>query len=177
MILSSPESLRILEQALSRENETASFYTDCLKKAGNPGAVSILKDLVNDENRHAEIVARLIEEARKESPAPVRKTPDTDTAKTRLDRALSGRAMKDAGFSPKSADIQGMLTKALEIEKESFTLYSRAYEEAQENEVKAVYLYLVKEENKHYVMIDNLIDYLDDPGRWLYEEENLIFRL
>ena len=108
---------------------------------------------------------------------PVLSTPDTDTAKTRLERALTGTAIKDTGFSPESADIKGMLSKALEIEKESFTLYSRAYEESQENEVKAVYLYLAKEENKHFVMIDNLIDYLDDPGRWLYEEENLIFRL
>ena len=177
MKLSSPESLRIMEQALTRENETASFYTDCLKKAGHPSTVSILKDLVNDEKRHAKIVASLIEEARKESPALVMKTPETETAKNRLDRALSGRAMNDVGFSPETADIQDTLKKALEIEKESFTLYSKAYEDAHENEVKAVYLYFSKEENKHYVMIDNLIDYLDDPGRWLYEEENLIFRL
>ena len=175
MKLSSPESFRILEQALTRENETALYYTDCLKKTGHPGAVSILKDLVNDEKRHAKIVASLIEEARKESPDIVMKTPETETAKNRLDRALSGKAMNDAKFS-ESGDVLGMLNKALKIEKESFTLYSRAYEDAQENEVKAVYLYFSKEENKHYVLIDNFINYLDDPGRWLYEEENLIFR-
>ena len=45
------------------------------------------------------------------------------------------------------------------------------------DETKALYEYLAKEESRHYDLIHNLIDYLDDPGRWLYEEENLIFRL
>ena len=68
------------------------------------------------------------------------------------------------------------LTFALEIEKQSFNHYSQAAEDAEDNETAAVYRFLAGEENKHYVMIDNTLDFIDDPGRWLYEEENLIFR-
>ncbi|HUT64375.1 MAG TPA: hypothetical protein VMZ04_10510, partial [Anaerolineae bacterium] len=68
------------------------------------------------------------------------------------------------------------LTFALEIEKQSFNHYSRAAEDSDNNETAAVYRFLAGEENKHYIIIDNAIDFIDDPGRWLYEEENLIFR-
>ena len=68
------------------------------------------------------------------------------------------------------------LAFALEVEKQSFNHYSQAAEDAENNETAAVYRFLAGEENKHYIMIDNALDFLDDPGRWLYEEENLIFR-
>jgi rubrerythrin len=84
--------------------------------------------------------------------------------------------MTDTSFSPETASVMDMLKKALAIEKESFDIYAKAAEEAEEDEIKIVYKFLSGEENKHYVIIDNLISYLDNPGRWLYEEENLVFR-
>ncbi|MHB9028515.1 MAG: hypothetical protein ACYC9O_07085, partial [Candidatus Latescibacterota bacterium] len=66
--------------------------------------------------------------------------------------------------------------KALEIEKESFTNYMKSASECSNPEVIAVYRYLAEEENKHYIILDNLLSYLDVPGRWLYYEENMVFQ-
>ena len=176
MKLTSAESLKILEYALKREEETGSFYKECHGKAKNSGAKEIMKDLAADEKCHADIVSNLIAEARKDSPAISIKTAETDNARKRLEHALKSKTMTDRSFSPETASVMDMLKKALAIEKESFDIYAKAAAEAEEDEIKAVYKFLSGEENKHYVIIDNLISYLDDPGRWLYEEENLVFR-
>ena len=85
---------------------------------------------------------------------------------------------KDGKLPPLSekATTREALTFALEVERQSFNHYSQAAEDTENNETAAVYRFLASEENKHYIMIDNTLDFIDDPGRWLYEEENLIFR-
>ena len=177
MKLNSRESIEILKYALKREKETAAFYNECIGKSKSSGTREILKGLAADEDRHAKIVSRLIAEAQKDSSSLSVETAPTESAKKRLEHALKSSAMTDKSFSAESASVQEMLKKALEIEKESFDTYAKAAHDAEEDELKAIFKFLSDEENKHYVMIDNLIDYLDDPGRWLYEEENLIFRL
>ena len=92
--------------------------------------------------------------------------------KTRLGNAKIGSSVTGV----ENASAMDMMKKALNIEKESFDLYSGAAKDSEESEIKAIYTYLAAEENKHYVTIQNVISYFEHPDEWLYEEENLIFR-
>ncbi len=171
MKFSNPESKKALEYAQTREQEAVELYRSCADKANNMDTVAVSNILVEEEQKHYEIVTNLLKETGDVSDVALS---DTGTPKDRLQSMFTHRKME--GFQNESASVIDLLKQALENEKESFDLYSKAESEAADNETAAVFKYLAGEENKHYVMVDNLLDYLDKPDRWIYEEENLIFR-
>ena len=171
MELSNPESKKALEYAQSREQEAVKLYQSCADNAQNPGTEAVSKMLVEEEQKHYEIVTKILNEAEGIADA----VNDTGTPKERLENIFAHHKMAD--FASEAASVIDLLTQALENEKESFEIYSTAQVDAEDNETAAVFKYLAGEENKHYIMVGNLLDYLDSPGRWIYEEENLIFRL
>jgi hypothetical protein len=102
--------------------------------------------------------------------------PDSMKSQERAEKIFN--KFKDGKVPPISdkMDAKNAFSFALEIEKQSFDHYSRAAADADDNETRAVYQFLAGEENKHYNIINNAMDFIDDPGRWLYQEENLVFR-
>jgi rubrerythrin len=170
----SESTIAILKYAAQREMETHDFYASCLAKATISGTKEILQTLVRDEKRHYDIVTGILQEGG--AAGAMKELIDTPDAKSQLTRALSHSKVTGEEFSAEHASVHDLLVRALEIEKESFTTYSQGFEEAGDSETKAVFKFLAGEENKHYIMIDNLMSFLDNPGTWLYEEENLIFR-
>ena len=176
MRFSSTESIRALHYAADREIESREHYEKCLASASSPGAKEIFRGLVDDERRHFEMVARLLTEADAGKKTPTMETIRSEAAKVRVERSFPNLSATAPNFSADTATIHEILQHALALEKESFDNYSHAAEESEELEIKAVYRFFAGEENIHYVLVDNLLDFLDAPGRWLYEEENLIFR-
>ena len=174
MKLTLQNSIRAIEYAADQERETRDFYRTCLDRASAPGTRAILSGLIGDEDHHRDILLRLITAATGNTPTPG--LIETEAARVRLERAFSRNAIEDPSFEPDRRNVRGILEKALEIEKESFSNYLTAAEESTAPEVAATYRYLAGEENKHYIMIENLLSYLDVPGRWLYYEENLVFQ-
>lgn len=171
----SEESVKALEYAAEKELETEDFYRQTLNKVQNPGVINILKSLVEDEKKHYTIVMKLLKETSEGKPPSVEMI-ESDAAKVRLERSFSESSFRNEESIRKDATGLEILKKGLDIEIESFNNYSRAAEESEEEEVKAVYRFLAGEENKHYILIDNLLSFVDVPSRWLYNEENLIFR-
>lgn len=177
MKFSSEASIAVLEYAQIREKESRDFYKACLAKAAIAGTQEILKGLVADEERHYAIVTDLIKNARDKAKTAKVDTTKPVSAKTVLEKAFPHTMTVDKTFAVESATVGEMLSKALANEKESYTNYMKAAKDADENELKDIYTFLAEEEKKHYTIIDNLADYLDDPGNWLYNEENILFQL
>jgi rubrerythrin len=171
----SKESVSALEYAANKELETENFYRQILDKINNPGAITILKGLVEDEKKHYAIVMRLLKETTEGNPPSIEMI-ESEAAKVRLERAFSESAIQGKEIGREDSSTLEILKKGLEIEIESFNNYSRAAEEADDEELKAVFRFLAGEENKHYILIDNLLSFVDVPSRWLYYEENLIFQ-
>lgn len=175
MELHSDESIRTLEYAAEREKETMNFYRSCIDRVDSPGTKEILRGLVDDERKHHDIFMRMLKKGTRGEIPPV-ETMHSEAAKVRLERAFTHHSIEDPKFVPERQDIRGILEKALEIEKESFSNYSKASEGCTNLQLQSVYAFLAAEENKHYIILENLLSYLDVPGRWLYYEENLIFQ-
>jgi len=173
----SAASIEVLEYARKREQESRDFYKQCLEKATIKGTREILKSLVADEERHFNIVTDMLKKAKETGRVKGVDTGDPGNGQTQFEKAFPHKMTAVTDFSAESATVGEMLKKALDNEKESHNNYSKAAGEAEEPELKEIYSFLAKEENRHYNLIDNLIDYLADPDEWIYEEENLIFRL
>ena len=168
--------MNALKYAVSKEKAAEEFYTEKAQTLKVPGTGEIFKDLAKDERKHFEIVSDLLRQAESGAVTADITLPLPANPKERVEKVFS--RFRDVHLPPLSekTTAREALTYALEIEKQSFDHYSLAAEDADNSETAAVYRFLAGEENKHYNMIDNTIDFIDDPGRWLYEEENLIFR-
>lgn len=176
MKFNSSESISVLKSAMEKEKAAEEFYNEKSQSISDPAVKRIFSDLAKDENAHYEMVSSLAAQAEAGNENAVN-LPDPIDAKMRVESAVgkfSGGALPDIGDD---TSVREALTFALEIERISFNNYSQAAEDAEDSEIKAIYRYLASEENKHYIILDNTLDFLDDPDRWIYEEENLIFRL
>ena len=170
MEFTSRESVHALKQAQLREQEAYERYQRALDEAKIEGTRNVLALLVADEKRHYQIVTSFINDAEKGiEPSEVDMT-EQPSAKERLDQAFSHSGEIKERLDAENASTIELLEKAKEAEKESFDLYSKLAGETENNETVSVYRYLAREENRHYVMVDNLLDFVGDPGNWLYEE-------
>ena len=177
MKFNSEESINVLKYAVEKEKAAEDFYTEKTQTVQESAAREIFKSLAGDEHKHFEMVSELLKQAESGAETSTIILPPSLSPKERVETIFSGfKGGKLPSLSEKTTAREA-LTFALEIEKQSFNHYSQAAEDAENNETADVYRFLAGEENKHYIMIDNALDFIDDPGRWLYEEENLIFRL
>jgi rubrerythrin len=174
MKFSSTESITALRGAQEREHEAVSLYEKCFSEALNESVRTVLAILVQEEQKHFEIVSALIAEAEAGTSSSI-KVGTPGEARQVLAEAFGHVSM--SSFASEKATVDIMLEQALANENESFDLYSRLASAAEQNETAAVYRYLAQQENKHFNMVNNLLNFLGDPSRWLYEEENLIFHL
>ena len=173
MKFSSRESIKAIEQAQYREKEAVDLYERCFESAANEGVRTILRMLAAEEQKHYRIMVQLAADAQTDN-LPAVDTGTGESAREVFDKAFAHISMSD--FTADGAGIDELLVQALENEKESFNLYSSLADSSESMETAAVFQYLAAEENKHYIMVSNMLNFLGDPGRWLYEEENLIFR-
>ena len=61
--------------------------------------------------------------------------------------------------------------KALEIEQESIDLYEKLHSEAQDNDDKELFAYLIGQEKEHYQLFFNIIKLLNRPNEWVEDAE------
>jgi rubrerythrin len=61
--------------------------------------------------------------------------------------------------------------KAQDIEKESREFYLQKADEVQDHCQKGIFRKLAEEENKHYFLLDNIIDFVSRPEQWLENAE------
>lgn len=72
------------------------------------------------------------------------------------------------------ADLIETYKVAMEMERESYAFYQKLREEAGEESVKDFLAFLMKEENNHYEILQETLEYLDHPGDWFREQERWI---
>ena len=173
MEFQSVKSIKTLETALEKEKLAWEAYENVAEHSHIPGAVEVAKILAKEEEKHFDIIICLLKDARENHPA---KAHDKSSFHPR--DILSG-AFKNVGLQIKeeSVSLKELLKTALAKEKESFLFYSQAAKESVDKDVADIYFYLAGEENKHYVMVDNIIDFTSNPEKWIYKEENMIFNL
>ena len=172
MEFASPESIKALMIALEKEKVARETYEIISKTTSFPGTSAIADVLAEEEKKHFMIISGLLEDATENR--PIRKIEHSSIDPEII---LVGKLdQREIRTNLESEDTKKMLQKAREKEEDSFKFYSKTAHEVEDKTAQEIYDYLAGEENKHYIMIDNIIDFISAPGRWLYVEENLIFQ-
>jgi rubrerythrin len=152
----------IFEFALEKERLAEEFYRELAQRAPHKGLISILTMLADEEHGHIEVVIKMKENA----PVEVAETILLTNAKTIFAK------MRQSKDKMKFGDSQiDMYKKAQDIEKDSRSFYRQKAQEAENPSHKAIFNTLAEEENKHYFLLENIIQFLSRPQTWLENAE------
>ena len=152
----------IFEFAMEKEQFAEQYYHKLAENAPHKGLVSILTMLANEEHAHYEVISKM----KQGVPAEIADTILLTNAKTIFAKMRQSR--EKFKFGDSQIDLY---KKARDIEQDSRAFYRQKAGEAQETRQKAIFNTLAEEENKHYFLVDNIIDFVSRPQTWLENAE------
>ncbi|MFP4457431.1 MAG: ferritin-like domain-containing protein [Clostridia bacterium] len=151
-----------LEFAIKLEENGEKYYREQAEKYKGTEIENIFLTLADDEFYHAEII-------RQKQSKEVYDLTDTKVLDESKDIFANADDFDEEVFSqPKQIDA---LRQALKKEQESIDLYQEMYDDTIEKDEKKLYSFLVKEEKKHYKVINEIIELHRHAEEWVEDAE------
>ena len=157
-----------VEKARKLEIDGAEYYTKLAEKCAVEAGRKMFHSFASDERRHQ----RIIEDVAKGIGV------DVDSMAMPRDeiRTIFSQAAENVNAEATvTADERQAVRVALQMETESYNLYVQAAGAADDEAVTKLFERLAREENQHYEMLENTLDYLNSNEEWfLWSEWALI---
>jgi rubrerythrin len=157
--------MSIYEFALKMEEDGREFYLEHSKDAAAPELKKVLLELADDELKHYNIF-RAMNEGQSAEYKETDKTTILDTVRNVFEEMKS----RDKNYAF-PAEATRIWREALEVEKKSERLYREKADQVQKADQKKILNKIADEEHKHWVTINNVIQFLDRPKQWLEDAE------
>jgi len=152
----------IFEFAMEKERLSEDYYRKLTGKALAKGLAAIFGMLADEEAKHQQIVRQM------------KQGVSTGLMQTTVlaDAKEVFSKMREAGekFSFQTSQIE-LYKKAQEIEKDSRSFYEEKAKEVDDDQQKEILSKLADEENKHYFLLENIIEFVSRPQTWLENAE------
>jgi rubrerythrin len=152
----------IFDFAMEKERLAEELYRKLAESAPHKGLISILTMLADEEHGHYEIISKM----KQDVPAEVAETILLTNAKTIFAKMRQSR--EKFKFGDSQIDLY---KKAQDIERDSRAFYRQKAKEAEDPRQKAIFNTLAEEENKHYFLLENIIECVSRPQTWLEDAE------
>jgi rubrerythrin len=154
--------MNIFEFAKEKEKYAEEFYRDRAAKSPDKGLTEIFLLLANEEEKHFE----LIEKMQADAPVELGNTNVLADA-TEIFEKIRQDAKK---FSLDKSELE-LYKEAQNIEQNARKFYLEKANEVKPQAQKDIFLKLAEEEKKHYFLLDNIIEFVSRPQRWLEDAE------
>jgi rubrerythrin len=151
----------IFDFAMQMEKDGEEYYRQLAQQTNNKGMKNILTLLADEEVKHYNAIEQI-------------KTQQAQIADSKIlsDAKNVFVQLKESGDSFDFNKNQTELyEKARDIEKKNRDFYTEKANEVTEGYQKELFLKLAIEEQKHYVLLDNIIDFISRPEQWLENAE------
>jgi rubrerythrin len=156
--------------AMQMEKDGETYYRELGKKSQHAGLKKIFTMLADEEVKHFEIIKRLREKAG--LPEVVDSKVLTEV-KNIFEEMRAGKLSFAPGYSIDTTEATNAYMKARDIEEKSRKFYLEKAEEAVDKQSALLLKMLAREEDKHYRIMDNLVEFVSkpEPGNWLENAE------
>lgn len=153
--------MNAIDYALKMELDGKAFYEKQAKMIDDPRIRQIFGMLASDEQRHYEIISDF-----KKSSYNYK---DTDTFKT-TKNLFSEMLRKNENFKV-NVNALDVYEQAIEMEKKSVELYLDESKKSNKKGEKEILLKLAEEEQKHQVILENLMEFIRKGDEWVESPE------
>ena len=151
----------IFEFAMQMEKDGEDYYRQLAEQTENKGLKRIFTMLADDEAKHYETIKKMRTEPSRLAETQVL----SDSKNIFAQYKASGEKFN---FDIKQTDLY---RKAQEIEKKSRDFYLAKAKEVEAAYQKEIFLKLADEEEKHYLILENIIEFVSRPETWVENAE------
>lgn len=160
--------LEALSRALKFEEDGVAYYNQAMKAAQSNLALDVLRTLRDEEVKHKEMILEIYNGVKaggdwKGGETPGAPMPDFVS----VFRQMGGDPPKSASEGELAA-----LSHALEVETQGRGMYDELAAQAPSEPEKKFYELLAGEEQKHVQIIQDSIEYFEDPDAWFRKHEH-----
>lgn len=154
--------MNIFDHAIRFEREGSIIYRRLAKKTRDGGLRNIFKWLADQEDRHCRIIGKL-------------KEGRTVSGGGRMFFRRIKRIFKKMKLHVEEMEARpsavAAYKAALVVERRSAVFYETRGKVAKDPGEKEVLLMLGSEERKHIVVLENLLEFMDEPSEWVEDAE------
>lgn len=154
--------MNVLEFAIKMELEGEKYYNEQAEINKDNSLSTVFVMLAKEENRHSQILKNKANKL----PCDLQQSETLSEAKNVFNTI--GANKEEIMHLPNQL---GVYRLALEKEKESITLYRKYLSEATDDDSKKIFEYLIKQEEDHYTIIEQLVALLSRPEEWVESAE------
>ena len=157
--------MNIYDYAMQMEQDGEKFYLLLAESCQVKGIATIFTMLANEEVKHYNTIVHLQKNA---GNSPMVKTAVLENVKNIFIRMKEEKA--DVRID--SSELESY-RKAMAIEEMSWKFYLDKADNADEGDVKQIFLRLAGEEEKHLRILENIVEFVarPEPGNWLENAE------
>lgn len=159
------DSAGALTRALRLEVTGRRYYRAAAAKCADPFAKSVFEFLVGMEEGHIRDIGAIAKRLAEEGRFPAVSTAPHD-ARMRMFMREASRIRKERAIT---GDAASAMRKALGMEAQGREMYLRASKEASHPQEKKFFKLLAAEEDTHFAIIYEYLDYLEDQGLQMRE--------
>ncbi|MCE5344295.1 MAG: ferritin family protein [Eubacteriales bacterium] len=154
--------MEIMQFAIGMEKDGEKYYREQAEKNKENALRIVFLGLASDENRHADLLQRMAEDL------PYELESDNNLK----DRDSLFKAVEDYQSSVKASPEQAEVYRtAMEMEQKSIDLYGDLQRKAEEPISSEVFTFLVKEETRHFNIMEGLFRFVNRPNDWVEAAE------
>lgn len=159
--------MNVIKIAIKIEKDAIAFYKGAAEKTGHPIGKKMFLSIMEDEKNHLddfECILKGLDIKVHDLVSPVKKM------KTIFEENRGAQLEKIES----TTDEMEALKVAMQMEKESIEIYKKLLKEVRTPKERALFGWLIKEEEMHYAIFSNTYFFLSDSGSWFMWEEHSI---
>lgn len=149
----------IYKFALNFEKENREYYEKCASQTKSEHLRKIFNYLANEEKKHEEIVRKLAEGEMDPYES------DILPKSKEIFQSMADDISKNENIY--EADNLAIYRKAVKMEQESHDFYKEKADETDNASEKKVLMSLAKEERRHEIILDNILQHMERPEEWV----------
>ena len=152
----------IYEYAMQMEKDGETYYRELVEKVDNKGLKKIFTMLADAEVIHYNLFLKM----KKNQVIHMTDTPILSNAKN-----IFAKMKEEKDTFGVTASQVAVYKKAQDIEKKSQEFYLEKTDEVNIPSQREIFLKIVEEEKKHYLILENIINFVSRPQIWLENAE------
>jgi len=165
-VSASERALDLLRIAMQIEADGYAFYSAAAAETKDANAVKMFLSLARDEMEHLGKLEMVYCALTKD-----KEWPSVERKPSRIaHRVFPAPEEAAGGVTPNTRELAA-LKRGIQAEKDSIAFYQKALEEAVDPEARAMYEYLIGEEEGHLAILNAEYDYLTKTGFWFNHQE------
>ncbi len=163
------KDMEALQLALKTEKEGYEMFRKAAEQASNDFVKRLFMRLAKDELLHMDLIKRFYADSQKKKSWRELSDAEKDISeaktemKTIFTDALEKAKIGELVFSDKDVEIY---RKAAQFEKDGTDLYDKLYNETDDPKARRFYAFLREMEREHMEILDNTLQYLENPNNW-----------